>query len=296
MLQEKPDIIYLNSMYSPYFTMLPLIVAKWSNINCKIIVAPRGMLSKGALNLKPLKKQLFLTASRMTGLFKNIIFHASSELEVEETKQVFGEGTRVFHAMNLTPQKELNKVKRIKETDQVKLVYLGRISEVKNLLQCISTLKKTSSQYHFSLDVYGPEENLDYLTMCKNEIATLPAHVSIQMKGGVDNAGINALLSNYHFLFLLTLNENFGHAIVEGFTAGCPAIISDRTPWRNLEEKKCGWDLPLNDNKKIIDTLHFAASMNQETYDIWSEAAYLFANSINENKNAIEDHIRMFES
>jgi len=296
LLDEMPDIIYLNSMYSPFFTLLPLIAAKRSGMDQKIIVAPRGMLSKGALALKPLKKQLFLTLTKLTGLFRNSIFHASSEIEVNETKAVFGTGARIFHAMNLTPKSSVTKVHRIKQTNKVKLVYLGRISEVKNLMQALKVIRNTNNNLHFELDVYGPPENKDYLELCEQEIATMPGHVKVRIMGGVDNSGIRGILSQYHFLFLLTMNENFGHAIVEGLSAGCPVIISDRTPWRNLEEKKCGWDLSLNDDDKIVETLNYTASMNQDEYNTWSDAAYAFAETINENIKAVDDHITMFES
>jgi glycosyltransferase involved in cell wall biosynthesis len=48
-------------------------------------------------------------------------------------------------------------------------------------------------------------------------------------------------------LFLPSLGENFGHVIVEALSAGCPILISDRTPWRGLAERGVGWDLPLED-------------------------------------------------
>ena len=41
------------------------------------------------------------------------------------------------------------------------------------------------------------------------------------------------------------------------FAAGCPLIISDRTPWQNLEEKGIGWSIPLEDKinwDKILQT------------------------------------------
>ena len=41
--------------------------------------------------------------------------------------------------------------------------------------------------------------------------------------------------------------ENFGHVIIEALSAGCLALISDRTPWRGLEDAGVGWDLALYD-------------------------------------------------
>src|SRR4029077_18813526 len=55
-----------------------------------------------------------------------------------------------------------------------------------------------------------------------------------------------ARLSEHHFFFMPTANENFGHAIVEALLAGCPLITSDQTPWRELARRGVGWDLPLH--------------------------------------------------
>lgn len=200
----------------------------------------------------------------------------------------------MIHAINLTPNTKIENIKRTKTINKVKLVYVGRISEVKNLLQCLQILKKTDPKCEFYFDIYGPHDDENYLELCKQEIATMPSHIHAVLKGPSDNAGITALLKNYHFLFLLSMNENYGHAIVEGFSAGCPVIIGNRTPWRNLENKKCGWDLPLENENEIIKALNNAAAMDSTTYDLWSESASDFARQIHENKKAIEDHLQLF--
>jgi hypothetical protein len=52
------DVIYLNSLFSIQFSIVPLKTL--SSIKVKILLAPRGMLGKGALSIKPLKKIIFL--------------------------------------------------------------------------------------------------------------------------------------------------------------------------------------------------------------------------------------------
>ena len=39
------------------------------------------------------------------------------------------------------------------------------------------------------------------------------------------------------FYFYLQ-HENFGHVIVESWQNGCPVLISENTPWKNLESQK----------------------------------------------------------
>jgi hypothetical protein len=42
-------------------------------------------------------------------------------------------------------------------------------------------------------------------------------------------------LAEYDLFLFPTLGENYGHVISEALASGCPVVISDQTPWRNLE-------------------------------------------------------------
>src|SRR5215216_5615105 len=56
-----PDLVYLNSFWSYNFALLPLRFKKAGKLKADIVLAPRGMLGKGAMSIKPLKKKLFLS-------------------------------------------------------------------------------------------------------------------------------------------------------------------------------------------------------------------------------------------
>ena len=47
-----PDYIYLNSMYSRYFTIYPLMMRGMGLIQQKLVLSPRGMLKESALQFK----------------------------------------------------------------------------------------------------------------------------------------------------------------------------------------------------------------------------------------------------
>ena len=56
-----PECIYLNSMFSFNFTLLPIeVCSRLTGPKPKIVLAPRGMLHQGALQYKKLKKKTFL--------------------------------------------------------------------------------------------------------------------------------------------------------------------------------------------------------------------------------------------
>jgi glycosyltransferase involved in cell wall biosynthesis len=294
---ENPDVIYLNSMFSPWFTLIPLLSVRKADKKIRVVVAPRGMLSPGALALKPLKKKIFLAASKALGLFKNVTFHASTEIEVAEIKKAFGSKANVHHAINLPPLTELKRTSRIKKENHMKMAYVGRVSEVKNLLQCLQVLQKFKVENaKIEFDIYGPGDEPAYLESCKQVAGQLPENVKVTFKGPIENKEIDGILSACHFFFLLTMNENFGHAIVEAFTSGCPVIISNRTPWKNLSSVKAGWDLPLEDEEAILKALERACNMSQAEYDEWSEAAYVYADNIHNNKETLNNNIRLFDT
>lgn len=291
---EKPDAIHLNSMFSVAFTLYPLRAVKSLGYPCKLVLGPRGMLSSGALAIKPLKKKLFISLAGMTGMFKNVIWHASTPVEAAEIRKVFGDHVSIKLAIDLADSKPVVRFTRKKSPGNLKIYFLGRISPVKNLLQCLQVLKLTDSSLQIDYDIYGPSEDESYLSECKQVAGSLPGNVTISFKGQVDNASLSTLLRDYHCLFLLTENENYGHAIVEGLTAGCPLIISDRTPWRNLEAVRAGYDLSLEDNRKVADVISRFAGMDQQEYDKWMDGAFTKAEFIVSSDEAVRDNLNLF--
>ena len=49
---------------------------------------------------------------------------------------------------------------------------------------------------------------------------------------------------------------------------GCPVLISDQTPWRSLEEKGVGWDLPLSKPEMFQEVLERCVDVNDEEYGL----------------------------
>src|SRR5690606_7894971 len=58
LFEKNYELIYLNSFFSPTFSVLPLIIAK--TLRQKVIIGPRGEFSEGALSLKSRKKYTFI--------------------------------------------------------------------------------------------------------------------------------------------------------------------------------------------------------------------------------------------
>jgi hypothetical protein len=94
------DCVYLNSFFSKRFTIYPLLLKKLGTIKKPILIAPRGMLSSGALNLKAKKKNTFIGLAKLSSLYKHVIWHATSVQEETDIKTIFGTKTAVHKISN----------------------------------------------------------------------------------------------------------------------------------------------------------------------------------------------------
>jgi glycosyltransferase involved in cell wall biosynthesis len=97
-------------------------------------------------------------------------------------------------------------------------------------------------------------------------------------------------------LFLFpTLGENFGYVIAEALQAGCPVLISDRTPWQGLEARGAGWVVPLEDEDRFVEILQRCADLDGEGLDRLSASAYEFGRTLLDDSEEVEANRRVIE-
>ncbi len=265
---NKYDVFYLNSFFSFKFSIIPILMLKFRRIDCqRVVVAPRGEFNKGALDIKPMKKSLFIAFSKMLGLHKKVIWQATNELEKKQIQYLFGGSSNVMMASNLPKktgiQDTLN-VKSTKEKNNLKLLFVGRVSEIKNIDFTLRCLKQLDGSVQF--DVYGPKEDEQYWSKCKDTVNQLPSNVKVSFKGAIENSELGSIYPHYHFFISPTKGENFGHSIFEALSYGLPVIISDQTPWRDLKSSSIGWDLTIESTQEFKSVLTYCLEMKNEEY------------------------------
>jgi len=286
----QPDSIYLNSMFSPVFTITPLRLLLQKQISCPVILAPRGMLKESALQFKATKKKIFLNLIKGLGLHKKIHFHATTAEEAQYVKKIFGRNSRVTTLNNLPAAVDNYQIKE--KTDPCKLIFVGRIHPIKGLDHLLSCLKTVTKPV--SLSIVGHLEDEKYWDRCLKIIHSFPPHITVDYLGELPHHLLKTKLEEHHFLALPTQGENFGHAIFEALASGLPVIISDQTPWRELCPKKVGWDLSLNQPSAYSQALEAAAAMDQATYNQWSRSAWQFAKDYIDHSNIKQQYLELF--
>jgi glycosyltransferase involved in cell wall biosynthesis len=148
------DHIYINGIYSKRFSILPLQVARKHSY--PITVSVRGMLKDSAIAVKKIKKTLFLRYARYTGLYKNVTFHVTNNLEKIDVEKRISKNVLTIVAPNL-PKKVVfqGNVPPKKSVGSLRILSLARIAPEKNLLFALQTLSNIDPDIKVDFDIYG---------------------------------------------------------------------------------------------------------------------------------------------
>ena len=295
-----PDVLYFNSFFSPRFTLLPLLVGRlvWGE-RTPVIVAPRGEFAASALRIRKLKKKIYTRASRLFGVYRNVTWQASSEYEaadIKRTVKVSEESVTIAPDLGALVKGEAGEqvVDPSGDDDVLRVVFLARVSVVKNLDFALQVVSRVRVPMIF--DVYGLMEEKAYWERCQALADELPDHVSFSYRGVVAHEQVRDVLASYDLSFLPTQGENFGHAILEALSAGTPTLISDRTPWRDLDQTGVGWVRPLDDPDAFVSVLESVASESREDRLLRRKRASAYARSVAGDENIIARNVELFLS
>lgn len=289
------DILYLNGFFSPIYTIRPLILNRLNRLkNKNIVITPRGDFS-GGLEVKKFKKYLYIFIVKLIGLYKNLKWHATSTLEGDDIKRIFP-NAKVITISNLASKIVNKKIYKKKQDRKVEMFFISRISEKKNLLKSLDILKRIKINGEINYDIFGPIEDKIYWEKCKELIKEMPRNITVTYKGEILHNDVANTLEKYHCLFFTTMGENYGHVIVEALSEGCLLLISDTTPWRQLEKEEIGWDIGLNNDKNYEEAINILLEMSEIEFNCRANKAvsYIIRNS--NNYEEITQYINMLNN
>tara|TARA_B110001450_G_scaffold134513_1_gene126316 strand:+ start:6358 stop:7491 length:1134 start_codon:yes stop_codon:yes gene_type:complete len=287
----NPTIVYLNSFFSFKFSILPILVSRKNKSISKIILAPRGMLGKGAMKIKWLKKFLFIKIMNFINFYSNINWHASTSNESIEIQNLFGVNSNIFVAQNLSGFKYLKfKAHKVKD-GFLKVLFVSRISEKKNLLFLIESINLCVNKNQINLTIIGFQQDKPYLKLCLDLLDKY--QISYEFLGFVPHNQLSSYYLSSDIFCLPTLHENYGHVILEALSHGLPIIISKNTPWRDLEVKKVGFDLPLL-SSSFSSKIDYFFSLDDSSFSTYSENTINFYREINPINKLVIDNINLF--
>lgn len=287
--------LYLNSYFSFFFSILPALYVKFMPHSFRrVILAPRGEFSPGALNLKAGKKERFIRAARFLGIHDKVTWHASTEYECQDIQAVYPNAS-IKIAKELLPIAVRSTPTYVdKSPGALKLFFLSRITPKKGLDYALEVLALVS-EGNIEFDIYGPIEDAAYWEKCTALIAKLPPNVTARHCGEVPHERIAQIIPSYHFLFFPTLGENFGYVIIEALLASRPILISDNTPWRNLADSGVGWELPMIEKNAFAQKIKYCVDMSQQEFNEKVDQVIHYVDAyLDENKAIVQSNFELF--
>jgi len=313
---DRNTVLYLNSFCARPFSMLAMLM-RWLNL-CRprcVVLAPRGEFSPGAMQFKRIRKLLYLRISRWLGLYENLIWHASTEFEAADIRRQFPLTKQIGVAgvisgwdapdgkrwtAELATASDIadggspgRRHRRPKRPGQLRAAFVSRLSRMKNLAGALRILEGVSGDVSF--DIYGPAEDAEYWEECQGLIAALPANIRVRYCGEIEHERVGQVFAEHDLFLFPTLGENYGHVICEALASGCPVLVSDQTPWRNLEAVGVGWDIPLGETERFRSILQQCVDGDDQWYAALSTRAMDYAARRSADPGAIEANRRLFQ-
>lgn len=263
MQNAQIDTIYLNSFFSFRFSIIPLWLV-WMSLRhpVRVVLAPRGEFSVGALGIKRLKKRMWLILGHLTHFYDDVIWHATGDMEAADIRREMGRNSdvQVAHPIPLTSAEpdELDRDPLAEDHGPLRVVFFSRISPKKNLLYALDVMGRSGISASF--DIIGPIEDKAYWQQCQSRIAALPSHIVVKYLGALSHDEALRHLGTYQVMLFPTMGENYGHVIEEALNAGLAVVTTDQTPWIGLDAAHIGWSLSLNDIESFVTAMQQLAA------------------------------------
>jgi glycosyltransferase involved in cell wall biosynthesis len=266
---KKSDIVYIQYLfhYTVLFSLLFSVFQKK-----KIVVCPRGSFSVFTLNNKlPFIKLLWLNFF-IKPMVSNIVWQASSYLEERDILNKFpnadveiindGIDYESFqNSISVYRNELLNKFTGITCNDVSNIFFsMGRLHKIKGFDVLIDAFNLfLEKDKHSKLIIACGDDGVG--EQLKNQIEKLNLSSSVFLIGAVNFENKKLLLNNCDYFALASEFESFGIVIAEALSCGKPVVVSNKTPWKDIQINNCGI---LADNEKNSFNDAFSKIINEK--------------------------------
>lgn len=274
-LAQNTDLVYVCGCFNDY-AINTLIAKRLGRIKVPVFIASMGLFSPLEFKRKFIKKKLFVSLFNILGLFKNVYWSATTEMEARGIlHQINTKREKIFIAEDLPRIVAATPIFKQKKSNELKIVWLSRIAPNKNLLGVIETLREVKG--NISFEIYGSVHDKEYWEKCLSCLKKLSQNIEWKYNGNVDSEQVIEIFRQHHLFVFLSFGENYGHVIHEALSAGCPCILSDQTPWQDLEMYSSGYVVSLSETDQIVEKIDYYYKMSAEDFQNVVSSAHAYA-------------------
>jgi glycosyltransferase involved in cell wall biosynthesis len=265
-LSKQADLIHSHGLWLPLNWATGRAAMK---NNKPLIISLRGTLNPNALNHSRWKKNIagilfdneYLKAARCLHATSLEEYQAIRTYGLKNPVAVIPNGVETRSFSHLPSRSEFLRKYHVSEDKQI-LLYLSRISWEKGLEDLAKAWVNVAGDFtNWELIIAG-EGKQDYVRKIKDMIYKGPGSDRVKWLGFLTGIDRLAAYASASIFVLPSHTENFSLATAEALAAGIPVITTYGAPWSELQEKGCGWWIPVGAQSLTI-TLREALALPQ---------------------------------
>ena len=260
----EPDIVHLHGIWS---MALHRCAVACMRLGIKYVIAPRGMLEPWSLQQKWLKKRIARFLYQDRDLKCAAALHATAESEAEQFRKLGFKNPIIVSPNGVNVPKYFSRVERVERVEKRRVLFVSRMHPKKGVMELVeawgkSVKEKVKSEGDWVCElVYtvNGEFEKEYESRVKARVKKLGLGDQFIFTGALDDEAKWKSYGRSNLFVLPTYSENFGIVVAEALWAGVPVITTRGTPWKDLEEHKCGWWIDIG-VESLADALAVAMS------------------------------------
>ena len=245
-LVKNSNTVEFHSIYDVLLFFTLIIILKIFRKEFKIYL--RGMVNDNVLTKNKVIKLLYLLIAKPFIKRATIIY--TSMYEKNNSVKFFKKNKYLIKNNIINNKFIKQKNKKInKKSNQLKILFFSNIIWKKNFQFVYEILKELN--FKIELNIYG--ECFINKKLFNKMIYDLRKKHKVKYYHYYNKENKSKIFFSNHIFFLPTIDENFGHAIVENFLHYRPCLLSNNTPWNDNGKFNAGNSYSLKNKKKFLN-------------------------------------------
>ena len=208
------------------------------------------MLEPWSLRVKWLKKRLARFLYQDRDLKKAVALHATADSEAAQFRKLGFKNPIIVSPNGVNVPKNFSCVERVERAEKRRVLFVSRMHPKKGVLELVEAWAKLSSASsvcsvvkdwicELVYTVNGDFEQ-EYEAKVKARVNELGLEDQFVFTGALNDDEKWKAYAKADLFVLPTYSENFGIVVAEALWAGVPVVTTRGTPWKELEDRKCG--------------------------------------------------------